>query len=92
MRISILALAIAAVMSNGSMANGSEPDPPMTKFHFLVLDGKPLPTTTLVDYTGSCGGSYTCANGTQLNCPSNARPAEFLSSNQCYCEYADTCK
>jgi len=45
-----------------------------------------------VDYTGSCGASYTCVSGARLNCPRNARPAEFLNPYSCFCEYANTCR
>jgi hypothetical protein len=48
---------------------------------------------TAVDYTGTCGASYTCFNGTELTCkapPNGSRPRE--TSSKCFCEEADTCK
>ncbi|TCU17886.1 hypothetical protein EV132_1032 [Rhizobium sullae] len=93
MRISICVTSALLMAANGFAAEmRSHEVSRMTNFHFLVHDERQVPAKVLVDYTGSCGGTYTCANGTQLNCPSNARPAEFLGANQCYCEYASTCQ
>jgi hypothetical protein len=49
-----------------------------------------------IDYTGNCGASYTCVNGTTINCqkpPNGSRPREQLTPVYvCGCEKAAACK
>jgi hypothetical protein len=52
-------------------------------------------TPIKIDYTGSCGGSYRCIDGTQLKCDPDAQPQEAnvgKDTYKCFCEQANTCK
>jgi hypothetical protein len=88
MRLAFASLALLTVACSPALAQQID-----LKRHIVkpVYQGAPM-TPIPIDYTGPCGASYRCVNGTQLNCTRNSRPAEFLKPYRCFCEFASTCR